>query len=230
MQQFQILQRQADYFLASKKGMHCKIVIDEFSDPMPLGMHTLHVEEVSERYQHKSREGIFKLTLPFSEQSSIDICTMSPFHKVNLRAQRRCLQLGGKWEPILNEWVFSQSLETKVRHLQQQMASPLYWASCQFKETITVMGEPLTLYGFPITQGLNSKLQPIMSKEVKLTRGDLAEMPGKSVVLAGSVIRLPVPQALFDDPFYHEDFLCVVEVSKRKKPVKIIIKGDVFLG
>ncbi len=220
MQDFDVLERGKDYFIARKNGMHCKIVIDEFSEAMTLGSHRLHAMEVSDRYQHYSREGIFRLTLPFAEQHSIDICTMPAYGQRNLRANQRCLQLGGKWEPVLGEWVFSASVEPFVRELQQQMATPIYWVSCEFEETVTVMGEPLTLFGYPIVKGLNKKLNPILEYDVSVKQGEIAQMPGKAMVLAGTVIRLPVPVGLLDESFYHEDFLCVVKLSKRKRALK----------
>ena len=220
MQDFDVIEKHSNYFLARKKGMHCKIVVDDFSQSMPIGRHRLHVEEVSDRYTHHSREGIFRLTLPFAQQGSIDICTMRASGQYNLRAQKRFLQLGGKWEPVLGEWVFSASVEDKVNALSEQLNSQLYWVTCLFTETVTVMGEPLTLFGFPVVKGLNKKLNPILEYEVTLKQGEIAQMPGKAMVLAGSAIRLAVPQALLDNPFFHEDFLCVVELSKRKKPDK----------
>jgi hypothetical protein len=220
MQDFDVLEKQADYFVARKRGMHCKIVLDDYSQDMPIGTHRLHVEEVSDRYTHRSNEGIFRLTLPFAQQGSIDICTMPAYGKYNLRAQKRYLQLGGKWEPVLEEWVFSASVKDKVAALSEQMNSQLYWVTCLFNETVTVMGEPLTLFGYPVVKGLNKKLNPILEYEVTLKQGEIAQMPGKAMVLAGSAIRLAVPEALLENSFFHEDFLCVVDISKRKKPNK----------
>ena len=68
--QLEVLKR-GNYFVCQVDGMHCRIIIDEFSSALTMGEHRLHVEEVSDRYVHHSKDGIFRLTLPLEEQDSV---------------------------------------------------------------------------------------------------------------------------------------------------------------
>ncbi|MFW7525946.1 hypothetical protein ACODM8_17650 [Vibrio ostreicida] len=218
MRTFNILKRERDFFLASTGRSHCKIIIDDYSRELALGEIDLHVEEVSNKYQYYSNEAIFKLTLPIEQQSSIDICTLSSGKK-NQFIYKKCLRLGGKWETILGQWVFSSSVESKVRELESIIQSDTLYLQITFKETVTVFDQVLTLFGYPIVLSASPKAVQTM-KGVRLHRGNIAVMGHKTVVVAGTQIRLLVPQEMQHNPDFREDFLCATNIEKKRKPNK----------
>lgn len=223
MREFNIIERKDSYYLCEKDSGYCRIVIDDNSQNLPLGRVMLHVEEISDRYTHHTKESVFRLTLPFEQQhDSIAICTLATGRK-NTFIYQRCLQLGGKWEPILNEWVFSASVQTQVDELAAVIHSEEAYLEVTFKETISVIEQPLTLYGYPLIKALTNNHQVILHNGIKLVDGDLARMQTpssqqKTTILANSKIRLSIPSAMQDNILFHEDYLCAVNVEKTRKP------------
>ena len=57
-------------------------------------------------------------------------------------------------------------------------------------------------------------------KGIRLHRGDIAVMGNRTVVVAGTKIRLFVPLEMKDNPDFREDYLCATEVEKKRKPNK----------
>ena len=215
MRTFNILKKEKDFFLASTGKSHCKIIIDDYSRELPLGKIALHVEEVSNKYKYYSNEAIFKLTLPVDEQNNIDICTLSSGRK-NHFIYKKCLKLGGKWEPILNQWVFSTSVEKKVRELENIIQSEEEYVEITFNETVTVHDKAFTIFGYPISSTDSNKTV----KGVKLYRGDIAVMGAKTIVVAGTKVRLFIPKLMREDSSFREDYLCITQMEKKRKPNK----------
>jgi hypothetical protein len=222
MRQFTVLERGNDYFLCRVEGMHCRIIIDDFSEPMPLGEHSLHVEEISDRYHHYAKDGVFKLTLPYSEQGSIDICTLNAGAKNNF-TYRACLRLGGKWEPILNEWVFSASVKEKVDKLGEVVNSELKLVEVEFRETVSMPSKQLSLFGFELVKGLSVNNLPIFHKGVVVKKGNISfivNQSPKTVAIAGTKVRLNVPELMLDNPQFKEDYAAAFSyrvIRQRKK-------------
>lgn len=222
MRQFTVIERGKNYFLCRVEGMHCRIIIDDFSDPMPLGDHSLHVEEISDRYNHYANDGVFKLTLPYAEQDSIDICTLNAGAKNNF-TYRACLRLGGKWEPILNEWVFSASVKEKVDKLGEVVNSELKLVEVEFRETVSMPGKQLSLFGFELVKGLNVNNLPILHKGVIVKKGNISfivNQSPKTIAIAGTKVRLYVPELMLDNPQFKEDYAAALSyrvIRQRKK-------------
>ncbi|GLT17488.1 hypothetical protein GCM10007938_12650 [Vibrio zhanjiangensis] len=218
MRTFNILKKEKDFFLASTGKSHCKIIIDDYSSELPFGEVTLHVEEVSNKYKYYSNEAIFKLTLPLDEQNNIDICTLSSGRK-NQFVYKKCLKLGGKWEPILNQWVFSSSVEDKVRELENIIHGEEEYCEVTFKETVTIHNQELTLFGYPIISSINATSINTV-KGVKLHSGNIAVLGTKTIVVAGTRVRLFVPKLMREHQGFREDYLCATLTDKKRKPNK----------
>lgn len=222
MREFSVLERGEHYFLCRVEGMHCRIIIDEFSDLLPLGDHRLHVEEISDRYRHHAHDGVFKLTLPYAEQGSIDICTLNAGPKNNF-TYRACLRLGGKWEPILNEWVFSASVKEKVDRLGEVVHSEPKLVEVEFRETVSMPSKQLSLFGFELVKGLNPNNLPIFHTGVSVKKGNVSFIvnhSSKTVATAGTKVRLYVPELMLDNPQFKEDYAAALSyrvIRQRKK-------------
>ncbi|WEM42073.1 hypothetical protein PTW35_16145 [Photobacterium sp. DA100] len=220
MQEFTVLERKESYFLCTKGSGHCRIIIDDNSQTLPLGTFMLHVEEISDRYAHHANDAVFRLLMPFEEQGNIDICTLATGRK-NRFVYKRCLQLGGKWEPVLNEWVFSAAIKHEVDKLAEQINSELVYIEATFNETIKLTTEPLSLFGYPLVKSVGKNGKVSLNYGMKLSAGEIVCMPLdtlQTIILADSKVRLYVPKALLELPQFHEDYLCVVEVEKKRKP------------
>lgn len=225
MREFNVLERGNNYFLCRVEGMHCRIVIDEFSKTLPLGEHRLHVEEITNKYQHFADDAVFKLTLPYEEQGCIDICTLNTGAKNNF-TYRACVRLGGKWEPILNEWVFSTSVQEKVNKLDEVVRSEPKLVEVVFKETISMPSKQLSLFGFELVRGLNPNQTPIFHKGVTVKKGSITFIvnhSSKTIARAGTVVRLNVPELMLDNPDFKEDYMAALDyrvIRQRKKPAR----------
>jgi hypothetical protein len=227
VREFDVLARDEHYFrcyVDGQEGKHCRIVVDDFSREMPLGQARLHVEEVSDRYAHGAKDAIFRLTLPFEQQDCIDICTLNAGAK-NRFTYVACMKLGGQWEPILNEWVFSASVKDKVDQLAQVLRSKPVLVEVEFNETISEPGKSLTVFGFELIKGLRINHMPILNKGIFLKKGDISYIAGKeakTIVLAGSIIRLTVPQKMLELRAFREDYLCATQyrIVKRRTSFK----------
>ncbi len=220
MLEFDVLERKDSYFICQKQSGYCRIVIDDNSQNLPLGKSMLHVEEISDRYQHHARDSVFRLTLPFEQQDEVGICTLATGRK-NTFIYIKCLRLGGKWEPILGEWVFSIAVQNEVNKLAELIQSEQIYVEATFKETITVYNKPLTLFGYPLIKSVASNNKVTLHKGMRLMAGDLARLvtdEDKTIILAGSRVRLYVPSLFLDADGFHEDYLCSVEVNKKRKP------------
>ncbi len=220
MLEFDVLERKDSYFICQKQSGYCRIVIDDNSQNLPLGKSMLHVEEISDRYQHHARDSVFRLTLPFEQQDEVGICTLATGRK-NTFIYIKCLRLGGKWEPILGEWVFSIAVQEEVNKLAELIQSEQIYVEATFKETITVYNKPLTLFGYPLIKSVASNNKVTLHKGMRLMAGDLARLvtdEDKTIILAGSRVRLYVPSLFLDADGFHEDYLCSVEVNKKRKP------------
>ncbi|WP_375751754.1 hypothetical protein [Vibrio sp. HN007] len=219
MQTFTVLSREKDYFKCTKNGYFCRILIDEFSTDLPLGEVTLHVEEITNKYEHYAADAVFKLTLPYAEQHSIAICTMKPGRK-NRFTYAACMRLGGKWERVLNEWVFSASVEDKVRELESIILSKNVIIQAEFRENISVTEKPLTLFGFELVQRVDVNYQAVLNKGIRLVSGNLVHMvsrPTKTVVEAGTIIRMQVPERMLTSAAFKEDYIGAIDISKKRK-------------
>ncbi len=217
MRTFLISERSDTYFIAKVEGMHCRILIDDNSRDLPLGQELkLHVEEISNKYAHYASDAIFKLTLPLEQQDSIAICTLHTGRK-NRFIYQICVRLGGKWEPILNEWIFSQSVEEKVHALNEIIRSQPIIVEAEFKETITELGKELSLFGYPLVKGLRLNNSPILHKDIRIRAGDIAFIPGvssKTIARAGTKVRLKIPQAMLDNADFKEDYFAALTIRK----------------
>ncbi|WP_407330744.1 hypothetical protein [Enterovibrio sp. 27052020O] len=224
MREFKVLEKKEQYYVCQTGTSYCRIVVDAMSETLPLGDHHLHVEEITDRYQHKTKETVFRLTCAFEDQGDIGICMLSAGRK-NTFVYKRCLQLGGKWEPVLGQWVFSSSVQTQVDELSAIIHSDKVYVEASFEETISVSNQSLTLFGFPLVRSVSQNGRVVLNTGMKLMAGDLscigadaAPSQSKGIVLANSRIRLFVPKRMLDDARFHEDFMCVVTVEKKRKP------------
>ncbi len=164
----------------------------------------------------------FRLTLPFAQQGSIEICTLNAGRK-NQFTYKECLRLSGKWEPILNEWVFSASVKPQVDSLREIVQSDQVTVEVEFKETISQPKKNLTLFGFELVKGLSINLVPTLHKNITVKKGDISYISGqeaKTIVRAGTVVRLLVPKLMLESALFREDYLSAINykvISRRKR-------------
>lgn len=222
MREFEILELDAGYYLCRKGAGYCRIIVDENSQNLPLGKLMLNAEDISDRYLHQNKATVFRLIQPFQDPN-IQIYTLMT-KQYNIFTYKRCIQLGGKWEPILKEWVFSSLMKDKVDKLNDIINSEKIYIEALFEETVSQINKPLTLYGFPLIKNSDQKGHVILHFGIKLAAGEIARFNSgsqeKSVILAGSKIKMFVPKSMLEDSFFQEDYLCIVNVKKARKPRK----------
>lgn len=225
MRNFEVLERCQHYFrcnIDDQPDKYCRILIDENSENLPIGKFRLHVEEITDIYKHYSKGAVFRLTLPFSEQDSISICTLKTGRK-NIFTYKACLRLGGKWEPIIGEWVFSASVQDKVKSLGEIIHSETVLVEAIFKETISKPDKSLTLFGFELVKGMNINHTPIFHYGIVLKKGDITYITGnnsKTIVRSGTVVRLQAPRLILESCSFKEDYLSAVQYRVIRRKIK----------
>lgn len=218
MRDFHIISRASSYFICTTYGMHCRIIIDEYSQSLPVSKDLkLHVEEISDKYIHHANDAVYRLTLPYEQQDSIAICTLRTTGSKNTFIYRSCVRLGGKWEPVINEWVFSQSVEPKVQALSKIIHSPAIIVEAEFRETITAPEKKLSLFGYELVKGIKLNNSPILHNDIKICAGDISFIPGahsKTIARAGTKVRIKIPQEMFNNPEFKEDYFAAINIKK----------------
>ncbi|CAM3157793.1 hypothetical protein [Vibrio rarus] len=221
MRDFEVLEEGEGYFRCRVDGRsHCRIIIDDFSRDLTAGKHRLHVEEITDRYVHFAHDAVFRLTLPLSEQDSIEICTLKAGKK-NALTYKECLRLGGKWEPIIKEWVFSSSVKDKVEHLKKIVKSRQKLVEVEFKETLSHLGRSLTVFGYDTVKGMRVNNTPILGAGITLKKGDITFINSpvsKVVIRSGTVLRLKVPEKMLESAIFREDYLAAANIKVLKQP------------
>ena len=104
----------------------------------------------------------------------------------------------------------------KVRELENIIQSEEEYVEITFNETVTVHDKAFTIFGYPINSTNSNKTV----KGVKLYRGDIAVMGAKTIVVAGTKVRLFIPKLMREDSSFREDYLCITQMEKKRKPNK----------
>ncbi len=219
MKKIRVVEKREHYFLCElhERGF-CWLVIDEFSEGMSLGEYELNLLDISDRYAHHSNVTVFRLTQPYAQQTGMGVVTLKAGKK-NQFVYRRCLQLGGKWQPTLGEWVFSSSVSNEVEALSAIVKSNKISIEVKFKETVQLTEQALTLFGFPLIKSA-SKKSIYFHSGIKLVSGDVFSYSEgykmKTTVLANTRLTLRVPEMMISDKAFQEDFFCILMEKKKK--------------
>ncbi len=219
MKKIRVIEKREHYFLCEIRGRgFCWLLIDDFSEKMPLGEHELNLLDISDRYAHHSNVSVFRLTQPYAQYTDIGVITLKA-GKQNHFVYRRCLQLGGKWQPTLGEWVFSSSVKGEVDVLSAIVKSNKISLEVKFKETVQLTDQALTLFGFPLIK-ITSEKRVFFHMGIKLLSGDVFSYSEgnktKTTVLANTRLNIRVPEMMVSNKTFHEDFFCILDVEKKK--------------
>jgi hypothetical protein len=101
--------------------------------------------------------------------------------------------------------------------------SELKLVEVEFRETVSMPSKQLSLFGFELVKGLNVNNLPIFHKGVVVKKGTISfivNQSPKAVAIAGTKVRLYVPELMLDNPQFKEDYAAALSyrvIRQRKK-------------
>lgn len=202
MKTFTVTKKNRKYFAATlENNTACKILIDENSQDLDLGTHTLDLDDISVRSKY-GVDLIFKLAGSVQAQADAGICTLR-HARFNAVLVNSCRQLGGKWDADEKAWVFSGFVAAEVEDLDALYNSALVTVDIVSPVDVSQWQGPVLFVGYPIAKATGrdsgAKLCDDVAKiEGTVTSGGSAKN-WTTKVMAGTVLRMQVPSALLPD-------------------------------
>jgi len=198
-----VLKKNRKYFAAEHNGYKCKILIDENSESLELGEHSLLVEDISVSSKY-GKNWVYKLSGNAEEQKNSDVCILKT-ERYNSKMVEQCRAYGGKWDAVEKCWSFSSMIE-EVEVLDEKYNSENIVVELTFKEEVPVYRSRygVEFRGFSIVTS-NNRDDHKMAKNVALISGDVAGRCEWAtgymgvVIKQGAVIRMGIPKLCIND-------------------------------
>lgn len=213
-----VTKKNRKYFACTKDGYKCKLIIDDSSKDLSIGEHTLVVFDKSVRTKYGT-DLIYQLAYDAKDQEEAGIVTLC--HQFfNQDLVDDCRNMGGKWDPGSQTWVFSDLVADRVEELDAIYNSDLVPVEITAIDEISEWHAPVRFMGYAIAKAWGRDSGAKLGDDVSQMNGSIDS--GGSVknwhtrVSKGSVFRLYVPKG-------------VLELYKYRDPeweIKIITKGE----
>jgi len=197
MKEFNVTKRNRKYFAATTGGYSCKILIDDNSDALEIGYHTIDVEDISVRSKYGT-DLIFRLAASASDQKSAGICTLRADYNENLVAA--CRKLGGKWDGDEMAWIFSGLVESEVEDLDAIYNSEMIAVELDFHDDVVGRCAPVSMFGIRLASATGRDSGASFESGISVIEGG-ADSQGSSknwqtVIKQGTILRMYMPEAL----------------------------------
>jgi hypothetical protein len=164
---FDIIKKNRKFFAATLNGYKCKIIIDEESKDLELGMQALKVEDHSVRSKFGT-DLIYKVV--GASSGSGEVVTLK-HHTYNAELVKKCKNLGGKWCEDSKAWIFDQMVEQLVDDLDDLYNGDLVVCDVVFRYGAEEKGTPITLYGYPMAKASGRDSGAFVYDDVVLLQG-----------------------------------------------------------
>jgi hypothetical protein len=196
----ELLKRNRKYFAAKfESGCPVKILIDDASEKLELGMRELVTEDISVR----SKYGTDLIYRVIGEQKKEDgVCTLK-HPRFNRVLVVMCKNLGGRWDDEAKAWVFSSIVAAEVEELDYVYNSKEIPIQITAKQSIGAGHDSVYFLGYPVARAMGRDSGATLGEGVSLISGKIDS--GGSVknwtteIAEGTVLRLMVPEVLLDE-------------------------------
>ena len=217
MTPFTLLKKNRKYFAAIVKGHKAKIIIDSNSEDLPLGEHTLDLEDKSVRTKYGT-DLIFELKGSAKEQQDAGICTLTAPYNTLLVEQ--CRELGGKWDGQASTWVFSGLISDQIEELEALYSEDMTPVQITALEQCEGYQDPVTCAGVVIARASGRDSGAELGHDIAKVSGSInsggSVKNWKTIVKEGSVFRFMMPKGLIE--LVDTDDWCI-EVIKNERGV-----------
>ncbi len=212
MKTFEIIKKNRKYFSAKTNGYKCKILIDDYSSNLELGIQELEVDDISVRSKY-GVDLIFKLSASAEDIKDAGICTLkTDFYNTVLLGE--CRDLGGKWDDQEKAWIFSGLVEKEVEDLDIKYNSEMIGIEILFNSECSEWQEAINLAGFNLAKASGRDSGAKVFGNISVIEKGFTS--GGSVknwttrVTEGTVIRMYIPSECLAD--FEEEYGIEVKV------------------
>lgn len=202
MKTFTITKRNRKYFAAKLENKYeCKIIIDENSESLELGTHTLEVDDISVRSKYGT-DLIFRLSAPAKQQKDAGICTLRAPYNKNLTES--CHRLGGKWDGSEKAWVFTGLVAEQVEELDEKYNSRLVGIEVKMLRDYYEHTAPIYIAGFEIAKAFGRDSGAKLADGIAIISGKAPYSCGSAKnwateIAEGTVFRMQIPENCIED-------------------------------
>lgn len=201
MKTFNIIKKNRKYFAAKLNSKYsCKILIDENSEALDLGIQNLEVDDISVRSKYGT-DLIFKLKGSVDEQKNAGICTLKTA-QYNEIIIKKCRELGGKWDSANECWIFSGMVSSEVEELDYQINSEKIIVEVTANKTLYAEKSPVYFLGYVVARAFGRDSGAKLGDNIALISGDVTS--GGSMknwatrVVEGSIFKLEIPSEFYN--------------------------------
>ncbi|MCX6077694.1 MAG: hypothetical protein NTW78_12530 [Campylobacterales bacterium] len=196
-----IIKKNRKYFKIAINNYTCKLLIDDNSQNLDLGIQTLVVEDISVVTKFGT-DVIYKVAASIEEQKNAGITTIhTPFYNVNLI--KKCRNLGGQWDKNSSSWVFSTIVEDEIEQLNEIWNSELITVNLKFENSSYGDRDSIYFKGFVLAKATSRDSKAVLGSNVLLIEGKIGS--GGSVknwttnIHPETILRLQVPKLVLTD-------------------------------
>lgn len=199
--EFNILKKNRKYYAATKNGYKCKILIDEKSENLELGLINIDVEDISVRSKY-GVDLIFQLTIDADTQKSAGICTIRHY-TYNSWLVNDCQKYGGVWCPDEKAWIFKDFVSEEIEELDRIYNSALANYEITFAEDYTAFKGSVYLFGVRVAKGSGRDSGAELSSGIAMIEGKIntggSQKNWETIIFKNTVLRMSLPTLVVEE-------------------------------
>ena len=195
------LKKNLKYFAATVNGYKAKILIDENSNDLEIGAHTLTLEDISIRTKYGT-DVIYKLPCSAEEQQDESPVILKT-NLYNSVLVEKCKKLGGTYSREDRAWIFKRFVDAEVDELDYLYNSELIDVEIELVGGSFGYRSPYSLAGFELARATDRDSGAVVSSSIAVLQGDFFSTGSRKnwrtqTSFDGTVIRMKIPENLFD--------------------------------
>jgi len=193
-----IIKKNRKYFAAEINGRKVKVEIDDNSEKLEIGEHSLYVEDISIRSKYGTDEK-YKLAIDMEKQQSTEVYSLQSTIRNSFLIDA-CRRLGARYDTETSAWIFNAIVADKAEELDLIHNSELIDIEIEAISDILIYCEPIRFCGFTIAQARGRDTGAILGDNVYKIKGDInsggSAKNWTTNISEKSVFRLKVPLEL----------------------------------
>jgi len=166
-----IIKKNRKYFAAEINGRKVKVEIDDNSEKLEIGGHSLYVEDISIRSKYGTDEK-YKLAIDMEKQQSTEIYSLESSVR-NYFLIDACRRLGARYDKETSAWIFNGIVSDKAEELDLIHNSELIDVEIEAISDIWGDCGPIHFCGFTIAQARGRDTGAILGDNVHMLEGDI---------------------------------------------------------
>ena len=190
-----IIKKNRKFFACTHNGYDVKLIIDEVSEKLELGVHELLVEDKSIRTKYGT-DVQYQLKNEIKQTEKI-VTLQSSYNSLLVES---CHKLGGRWDKESGTWVFSDFVGKEVDDLDALYNDDIVVVDIEAKTRISEGQNSVEFLGYPIARACGRDSGAKLGEGIALLEGKIdsggSAKNWTSVVAEGSKFRLKISKNL----------------------------------